>query len=257
MGKAAVQEILKKHGIDRVLAREGGRTSRGSIRNMIDYVEFMNRLEKDGIFDGAEVEKYWIERVNDFFAGKPFKIRVDTSKSVRAMISDILSQAAKRQKEGSGTQYVGGMIQHLVGAKLDCVLGIGQVEHNSFSTSDQQTGRPGDFFVGDVAIHVTTAPGESVIARCKANLEDGHKPLLVTLGSKKLAVASGLAENANLQDRIDVFEVEQFLTSNLYEIGRFSVEGRRSAVTELVDRYNELIDDYESDVSMKIKLTSR
>lgn len=31
LSKSAVQSILKRHDIDRVLAREGGRTSRGSL----------------------------------------------------------------------------------------------------------------------------------------------------------------------------------------------------------------------------------
>ena len=32
LGKGAVQAVLKRHGIDRVLASEGGRTSRGSLQ---------------------------------------------------------------------------------------------------------------------------------------------------------------------------------------------------------------------------------
>jgi hypothetical protein len=55
-------------------------------------------------------------------------------------------------------------MQHMVGAKLDCALGQGKFEHNSYSTSDQQSGRSGEFFLGDVAIHVATAPGEAVVA---------------------------------------------------------------------------------------------
>ena len=37
LGKSAVQSILQRHGITRVLASEGGRTSRGSIGNMREY----------------------------------------------------------------------------------------------------------------------------------------------------------------------------------------------------------------------------
>jgi hypothetical protein len=46
LGKGAVQAILKKHGITRVLASEGGRTSRGSLNNMREYVAFLNGLGK-------------------------------------------------------------------------------------------------------------------------------------------------------------------------------------------------------------------
>ena len=54
--------------------------------------------------------------------------------------------------------YAGAVLQHLVGAKLDCALGHGHLQHNSFSTADAPNERAGDFFLGDVAIHVTTSP---------------------------------------------------------------------------------------------------
>ena len=38
LGRASVQSVLKRHGIERVLAAEGGRTSRGSLNNMRQYV---------------------------------------------------------------------------------------------------------------------------------------------------------------------------------------------------------------------------
>ena len=144
-------------------------------------------------------------------------------------------------------------MQHMVGAKLDCALGKGLIEHNSFSTSDQQSGRKGDFFVGDVAIHVTTSPGESVIERCRENLNDGHRPMVVTR-MRGLTVVEGLTENMGLADRIDVFEVEQFVALNLYEIGRFTLEGRRTSLQDFVARYNEIVEEFETDPSLKIEV---
>ncbi len=44
LGRGAVQAILADHGIDRVLAEEGGRTSRGSIQKMRAYLDFLNKL---------------------------------------------------------------------------------------------------------------------------------------------------------------------------------------------------------------------
>ena len=145
------------------------------------------------------------------------------------------------------------MLQHLVGAKLDCALGKGQFDHNSFSTADAPTARKGDFFLGDVAIHVTTSPGEAVIERCRENLNDGYRPVLVTL-ERGLTVAEGLAGNVGLTDRIDVFEIEQFVALNLYEIAKFAADGRRTAITEMVCRYNEIIEEVETDPSLKIDL---
>jgi hypothetical protein len=158
----------------------------------------------------------------------------------------MIAQAEERQRNTPGMQYAGAVLQHLVGAKLDCALGVGNFEHNSFSTSDAQSGRNGDFFIGDVAIHVTTAPGEAVIARCRDNIDNGHRPIIVTM-ARGLTVAAGLGE------RIDVFEVEQFVALNLYELGKFAAEGRRVAVGEVVTRYNEIVEEVETDPSLKIE----
>jgi hypothetical protein len=252
LGKGAVQSILTRHGITRILASEGGRTSRGSIGNMREYVALLNELYAEGRADLDAVEGFWIERVHEFFAAKPFKIRLDASRSLRTVVRDVLSQAEDRQKTTPGVYYAGAVMQHMVGAKLDCALGQGNFEHNSYSTSDQQSGRNGDFFVGDVAIHVTTSPGEAVIERCRDNINDGVRPILVT-GQRGLTVAEGLADNAGLGDRIDIFEVEQFIALNLYELGKFAADGRRVAVSDLVNRYNEIVDDVETDPSLKIE----
>ena len=226
LGRGAVQAVLNRHDITRILAAEGGRTSRGSISNMREYVAFLNSLAADGAVDLDAVEAFWIERVHEFFSAKPFKIRLDASRSLRTLVRDMIAQAEERQRNTPGMQYAGAALQHLVGAKLDCALGVGSFEHNSFSTSDAQTGRNGDFFIGDVAIHVTTAPGEAVIGRCRDNINDGHRPIIVTT-ARGLTVAEGLAENAGLGERIDIFEVEQFVALNLYELGKFAAEGRR------------------------------
>ena len=253
LGKGAVQSVLKRHGIDRELAREGGRTSRGSLGNMREYVVFLNGLAKKGPIDLDAVEAFWIDRVHEFFAGKPFKIKLDASRSLRMVVRDVIEQAEDRQKTTPGVYYAGAVLQHLVGAKLDCALGKGHFEHNSFSTADSPGARAGDFFIGDVAIHVTTSPGEAVIARCGDNLNDGFRPVLVTL-QKGLTVAEGLAANVGLADRIDIFEIEQFVALNLYEMAKFGADGRKTAVNDLVGRYNEIVEEFETDPSLKIEL---
>lgn len=253
LGKGAVQSVLKRHDITRVLAKEGGRTSRGSLGKMREYVAFLNALGKQGKVDLDAIEAFWVDRVQQFFSGKPFKIKLDASRSLRMVVRDVISQAEQRQKDTPGMNYAGAVLQHLVGAKLDCALGQGHLQHNSFSTADAPNERAGDFFLGDVAIHVTTSPGEAVIDRCKENLNDGHRPILVTV-QRGLTVAEGLASNVGLADRIDVFEIEQFVALNLYEIAKFAAEGRRVAVSDLVSRYNEIVEEFETDPSLKIEL---
>jgi len=252
LGKGAVQNILAKHDITRILAAEGGRTSRGSLNNMRECVALLNTLHEHGLADLDAIETFWIERVHEFFAGKPFKIRLDASRSLRNVVRDVLTQAEERQKTTLGTYYAGAVLQHLVGAKLDCALGQGHIEHNSFSTADAQSGRAGDFLIGDVAIHVTTSPGEAVIERCRENLNDGLRAVLVTT-QRGLTVAEVLAENQGLAERIDAFEVEQFVALNLYELGKFAASGRHTAVSDLVERYNQIVDEIETDPSLRIE----
>ena len=249
----AVQRVLERHGLGRLLASEGGRTSRGSVSNMRKYVEFLNQLAERGGADVDAIEAFWMGKVRDFFASKPLRIKLDSSRSLRSVIGDILAQATERQAEGQGTQYAGAVLQHLVGAKLDCALNGITIEHNSFSTADAPLGRPGDFHVGDVAIHVTTAPGEAVIERCGTNLDAGLRPILITL-PKQVAVAQGLAENRGIAHRIDIFDVEQFVALNLYELAGFAAAERRVAVGTLVKRYNEIVEKCETDPSLRIAI---
>ena len=251
LGKSAVQIVLNRHGIGRVLAAEGGRTSRGSLKNMKVYVDLLNRLHTEKIADLDAVENYWIERVQDFFAAKPFKLTLDATRGLRSVVRHLLDQAVKRQATAPGTHYAGAVLQHLVGAKLDCALGRNSLEHNSFSTADAHKNRPGDFLVGDVAIHVTTFPGEAVIERCRQNIDSGLKPVVVTVHAR-VAVAQEIADQGSLGDRIDIFEIEQFVALNLYEHGRFMADGRLTAMTDLVKRYNEIVTSKETDPSLRI-----
>lgn len=251
LGKANVQAILKDHGIDRVLAEEGGRTSRGSIGKMRSCVELLNALNADGLADLQAIEAWWIERVHAHFQGKPFVLRFDASKSLRSIIRDLLEQAEKRQREATGTMYVGTVMQHLVGAKLDLVLG--GITHHGASVADEGTGRDADFLMGDVAIHVTTATGEALIRKCQRNLDSALRPLIVTT-TKGLNVAQGLAEQAGISDRIDVLDAEQFIAGNLYEHGRFELKGRRETAERLIAKYNEVVESCEGDPSLQINL---
>jgi len=126
--------VFLEHGIKRVLAAEGGRTSRGSINNMRAYVAVLNDLHSRGIADLEVIERFWIDQVRRYFNRRPFKLKYDRSKGLREVVRNILDQATERQKEAGGTMYAGAVLQHLVGAKLDCALGTGAFEHNSFST---------------------------------------------------------------------------------------------------------------------------
>ncbi len=121
------------------------------------YARFLNELDENGRADLARVEQWRADRVGRYFAGKPFKPGLDASGSLRAAVADLLDQAAKRRRETRGTMCLGAAMQHPVSAKLEFVLGE-PIEHRGFSTADAPGERKGDFFIGDVAVHVTSPP---------------------------------------------------------------------------------------------------
>ena len=67
-------------------------------------------------------------------------------------------------------------------------------------------------------------------------------------------VARALAEQRGIADRVEVFDVEQFIALNVYELGGFESGPIRTKLTLLVERYNEIVEANETDPSIRIAL---
>lgn len=222
---------------------------------MSAYVALLNDLyaEGGGTLDLDQVEAFWISRVQVFFAGKPLVMRLDPHSSLRTAIRNLFEQAEARQREMPGTMVVGTVLQHLIGAKLEGAYG--EIAHHSASTKDEGQSRSGDFAIGDLAIHVSTAPGEALIRKCQMNLSGGQRPIILTL-ARGVPLASGLAENAGIGDRIDVFDAHQWLAAGAFDHGGDSLQGRAQAIGRLLDAYNRIVETTETDPSLKIALAT-
>lgn len=253
LGKSAVQKILEAHGITKILAEEGGRTSRGSLGLMKAYVETLNELHEEVAINLDDAFAWWIDRVRAHFASEGPKFNFDTGKSLRANIEDLLQQAREVQANSGGTNYVGAMLQHLVGAKLDLVLGLGKLKHHGHSVADHPTDRKGDFQVEAVAIHVTTHPTEALVRKCADNLRAGLKPLIISFGDG-VAGAMFLLKNSELADRVDVLDAGQFLTANVYERSLFNAAECRITLGKLLERYNEIVATCETDPTLRVRI---
>ncbi len=253
LSRGAVQRILADHGISRVLAQEAGRTSRGSINRMQSYVKFLNGLDKDGLLDFDAIERWWVDRVREFFASEPLKLKVDASRSIRSIVAELIKTALERQRECQGAMILGAVLQHLVGAKLELALPDMEIQHNGFAVADQAHDRKGDFLVGDTVIHVTAAPSEALIEKCQINLNGDLRPLIITTADGA-GGAVALAKNKSVGDRIEILEIEQFLATNVLEWSGFQQKGRSSSVEELVDRYNRIVEECETDPSLRIEI---
>lgn len=253
LGKSAVQAILKDYGISKVLAAEGGRTSRGSMGNMQDYVTFLNNEATQPDFDIKTVEEWWICRTREYFDSSPLRLRVDTGSTLKTCIGGIFEEARRRQSGIRGATILGAVMQHLVGAKLEVLYPDQTIQHCGYSVADSPTGRSGDFEMGDCVIHVTTTPSQPLLQKCLENLERGLRPLVISTAAGA-AMAENLADEIGQGRRIEVLDVTQFLVSNLLEWTGFEGSRRRNSFEELIERYNDIVESCETDPSLKIEV---
>lgn len=255
---SSANAILRKHGVERSLGTEVGRTSRGSVVKMQKYVDALNKLHHTMQLtprDLEEIEAYWAKQTALFFASQPFLLRIDEALSLQACISDLLDQAIKKQRETKGTKYVGALIHYLVGAKIR--MFAPEVAARSFAAADESSGVAGDYVVEDLSFHVTTLPTEHLMRKCAENLDAAMRPVIVTMQAS-VESTYVTAQSAGVSRRIEVWDVVQFISTNVYE-GKIREELPRATLLEnLITNYQSvLIDAGETDASLSILLNHK
>lgn len=168
------------------------------------------------------------------------------SESVTAYISRLLD--AHQSNPGA-------VLQHLVGAKLERRFAEQSLmlEHHSSATADVQTGRRGDFEIGTTVFHVTKRATDDHYRKARLNARSGRKVYLL-VPDNVLRATKDLADNLSpgFCREVDVFSIEQFVAQNLDEMAIFDKSEALRQLSLLLDKYNELIDTYENDPSLKI-----
>jgi len=256
LGGGNLKKILKEHGITQQLSAEGGRTSRGSMGLMIKYVDFLNAWNAEETVDFAVVEDFWAEQVREYFRNQPFILTADTSKTIGANLNELFEQAKKRQMQNPGTQYLGTVLQHLVAAKLCLIMPEGSFEIHGASVADGPTDRNGDFVINSTIIHCTTMPGNLLIDKCSRNLQSGCHPVIITIFDR-VQTALSLAADAGLAGRVEVWDIQQFLSANVYEHSLFDAARRNSTLSDIISRYNSIVLETETDPSLRIEFEAR
>ena len=256
LGGGNLKKILKDHGITRILASEGGRTSRGNMGLMLNYIDFLNDWQASEAIDFNAVEAYWANQVREYFNNQPFTLTSDSARTIGYSIDELFEQAKRRQKENPGTQYLGTMLQHLVAAKLSIILPSDSFEIHGASVADSPTERSGDFTINNTILHCTTAPGEPLIRKCKANINAGCTPVIITIFDR-VRTALDLAADAELSGRVDVWDIQQFLSTNVTEHSMFNAAARNAKLADIIEKYNAIIDEKETDPSLKIEFEAR
>lgn len=256
LGGGNLKKILKEHGIAQQLSAEGGRTSRGSMGLMIKYVDFLNAWNKKEPVDFSAIEAFWAEQIREYFRNQPFILTADMSKTIGANLDELFEQAKKRQKQNPGTQYLGTVLQHLAAAKLCLIMPENTFEIHGASVADAPTERSGDFVINSTVIHCTAMPGTLLIEKCQTNLHAGYHPVIITI-FERVHTALNLAEDAGLAGRVEVWDIQQFLSSNVYEHSFFDENKRNSTLSDIITRYNKIILETETDPSLRIEFNYR
>ena len=256
LGGSNLKKILKEHEITQILASEGGRTSRGNMGLMIKYVDFLNEWQASEPIDFDAVEAYWAEQVREYFRNQPFTLMADPSRTIGASLDELFEQARKRQKQNPGTQYLGTILQHLVAAKLSLILPPDHFQIHGASVADSPSDRGGDFVISNTILHCTTAPGEPLIQKCQANIRAGCLPVIITIFDR-VRTALDLAADAELSGRIEVWDVQQFLSTNIHEHSLFDGTARNAKLADIIEKYNAIIDEKETDPSLRIEFEAK
>jgi hypothetical protein len=256
-----VQRILAEHGIHKQLSREGGRTSRGTVGFVRSYADFLNQLNEGPLSGKPEstrkdaleaIEARVIDFVREHFGTQRLTVALSPDLAPSAIVSAILETARERQKEtGSATE--GAVAQHLVGAKLALRFPEVDISNHPYTAGDKQTDRLGDFELQDAVFHVTINPSEAVLQRCLENFNSGKRPVLL-IAASKLPGAVVIAEQMDMKNRVDIYDIERFVSANLSEIAGFSSENLKGAFQRLIEIYNDRVDEAETDHSLKIEL---
>jgi hypothetical protein len=259
------RSILAEHGETRKYPAMGGRTSRGTLSKAHELALVINTAgEAAGVggFTPTErialaflLQQWFVERIRaDLFEKMKITADLNPDWSIRAVVSSLLQ--AGRMRPGNAA---GALAQHPVGAKLKIRFDgsgveIGGINHESYTTADQQTGRAGDYQLNDTAIHVTMSPTlELFTERCRANLNNHFRPR-VLVPSDQLARANTYAQDAGIDKFVAVQSIEDFIGTNIEETALFSQAVIRSRLKELVEIYNERIEAAEADMSLKIEI---
>ena len=259
LGSSRISKILARHGESRHLAREGGRTSRGSQELARGFEAAVNSSASAQAFSEAgqdiraevveSLQAAMVERIQtDFFDKQRLRIEYRNHEPTSAAVRQLLDAASDR-----GGNAAGAVAQHLVGAALSLQHPDIDIDNHSYTTADQQTGRAGDFVVNEAALHVTTAPSEALMRKCEANLALDLFPMVLTLRDR-IAAAEGLAGNFNIVDLISVRDVVEFVADAVDIPAQFKRHQFAGRLRKLLDTYNMRVAAVEPDPSLQVEI---
>ena len=251
--RANVQKILSRFGEDRILLKEGGRTNRGLMKNLLPLLEALksahiqNLSDIDRALSLGRMQSFLAEKAREKFNAAKLSIEYRRELTSRGIIGMLLQSARERSKVGEVAEY-------LVGAKLSLRFPTYEIRNSAASAADDQSEESGDFQINDCVFHVTVSPNFGHYEKCDRNLANGLRVFLLVPDE----ILAGARQNAEQMagGRISVESIESFVSQNIEEMSEF--EGRKvpQHLRKLFQTYNERIAGVETDLSLQINIPS-
>lgn len=126
-----------------------------------------------------------------------------------------------------------------------------ELDHRPVLVAGESAVTHSNFVIDKTLIFVTVDPGLLFIREYKAMIAHGYRIVIIT-PSEKVFTVQAYCEEEKVNERIDIFSVEEFLVINLYRLSGFSSQRRAVTIEQLITRYNTIIEACETDQSLKI-----
>ena len=231
--------------------QEGGRTNRGLANAIETLLVLLKELKLEKLSQSernillAATQGFLAEKVGEYFSRDRVKFSFSPENSAWQTVHDFLSNAREVGKEGQIAQY-------LVGAKLSVRFPSILIRNDTYSTSDVQSGSPGDFLVNDTAFHVTVAPNLGHFEKCKTNINSGYTIYLLV--PERMVVGSRQNAENIAPNKITVQSIESFVSQNVENHQEITKKSLVVGFKKLLDCYNERVNQIERDKSMLIEI---
>ena len=237
---------------------EAGRTSTGTKRAGLGIIEIVNSFTRRGEDHSSilAIGEQVVDLLNGFVVEQLLKhaeiggieISYVQSETIGAYVSKLINYPVSKP---------GAVLQHLVGAKLEMRYRSQpeiNIAHHSSATADLQTNRLGDFDIGNSVIHVTKSPTVDHFQKAYQNAKSG-RTVYVLIPENKLGMTAATVDiDSSYKSKVNVYSIEQFITQNIDELSLFRKEISLVSLLDMLKIYNQLVQEYENDNSLKIVL---
>lgn len=251
LGRSKIAQILARFGRKPLFLKECGRTNMGipsHMRALLNtlaplHLDALSQVDRNAIL--VVMQRWLVEKVSEYFSRKRVKFDFIPEQTAWQTVHDIVAAAKLVGKEGQVAQY-------LVGAKLALRFPDVIVRNDLYSTSDVQSGLPGDFVLGSTVFHVTVSPMPAHYDKCRANVQAGYDVFLLV--PDRLVVGARQNTEGLLPGRISVQSLESFISQNLEELSHFARSERTAGFRALLQTYNARVNAIEADKSLLIEI---